>query len=382
MWKYLLDVGAEIEFAYTSFKWRNLASKNAGVSCVIVCVGKNVLRDKCIFTQKEGSSDCDVKIVKNITPYLNEGGNIIVDRETEPLSLDISRMSFGNMPYDNNNLLLTQGELSLLGLDPVARDVLVKRIVGSKEFCQGIVRYCLWIKDAHLEFALKNREVARRIAAVKEFRLSAALSSRSSRAVGGDPTILKLVERSHQFREMHICKIRTIIVPAVSSEGRKYLPCGVLDSVSVVSNAAFAIYDAPVWCLALIASRLHLVWVKAVCGKLETRFRYSNTLGWHTFPIPKLTTQNKEDLTRAAERILEARERHFPASIADLYDGDNMPEDLRQAHEWNDEVVERIFIGRRFKNDSERLERLYDMYAKLIAKKDAEAKNNKKNKKK
>lgn len=115
---------------------------------------------------------------------------------------------------------------------------------------------------------------------------------------------------------------------------------------------------------------------------MKTDFRYSNTLGWHTFPIPKLTTQNKEDLTRAAERILEARERHFPATIAELYDGDNMPEDLRQAHEWNDEVVERIFIGRKFKNDSERLERLYDMYAKLIAQKEAEAKNSKKENKK
>ena len=132
------------------------------------------------------------------------------------------------------------------------------------------------------------------------------------------------------------------------------------------------IADAPLWNFAFIVSRLHLVWVKAVCGKMKTDFRYSNTLGWHTFPIPKLTTQNKEDLTRAAERILEARERHFPATIAELYDGENMPDDLRQAHEWNDGVVESIFIGRRFKNDSERLERLYDMYAKLIAKKEAE----------
>ena len=382
LWKYLLEVGAEIIFAYTSFKWSNLATKNAGVTCVIVGIGNGSTNSKLIFSQKEGSLDCDVKVVKNITPYLEEGGNIIVDRESDPLSLEIPGMSFGNMPYDNNNLLLTQGDVYSLGLDSVVRGRLIKRLVGSKEFCQGIVRYCLWIDDEDLHVALDNKEIARRIGAVREFRLAAALKSRSSKTADGDPTVLRLAAKPHQFREMHICNVMTIIVPAVSSEGRRYLPCGILDSGSVVSNAAFAIYDASVWCLALIASRLHLVWVKAVCGKLETRFRYSNTLGWHTFPVPKLTTQNKEDLSRAAERILEARERHFPATIAALYDGDNMPEDLRQAHEWNDEVVERIFIGRKFKNDSERLERLYDMYAKLIAQKEAEAKNNKKDKKK
>jgi len=108
-----------------------------------------------------------------------------------------------------------------------------------------------------------------------------------------------------------------------------------------------------------------LVWVKTVCGKMKTDFRYSNTLGWNTFPVPTLTDKNKDDLTKSAIRILEIRERYFPETIAELYD--NMPEDLRQAHEWNDEVVERIFIGRKFKNDSERLEKLFEMYARLTS---------------
>jgi hypothetical protein len=120
--------------------------------------------------------------------------------------------------------------------------------------------------------------------------------------------------------------------------------------------------------MAVIASRLHLVWIATVCGKLETRYRYSNTLGWNTFPVPLLTEQNKADLTRCAENILLAREAHFPATIADLYDPDTMPENLRQAHEHNDEVLERIYIGRRFKNDTERLEKLFDLYTKMVAK--------------
>ena len=119
--------------------------------------------------------------------------------------------------------------------------------------------------------------------------------------------------------------------------------------------------------MALIASKLHLVWIATVCGRLGTGYRYSNTLGWNTFPLPKLTEKNKEDLTHCAEDILLAREAHFPASIADLYDPDNMPENLRQAHERNDEVLERIYIGRRFKNDTERLEKLFELYTKMTS---------------
>jgi hypothetical protein len=119
--------------------------------------------------------------------------------------------------------------------------------------------------------------------------------------------------------------------------------------------------------MALIASRLHLVWIATVCGKLETRYRYSNTLGWNTFPVPVLTDKNKADLIRCAKVILLAREAHFPATIADLYDPDNMPIDLREAHERNDEVLERIYIGRRFRNDTERLEKLFELYTKMTA---------------
>ena len=120
--------------------------------------------------------------------------------------------------------------------------------------------------------------------------------------------------------------------------------------------------------MALIASKLHLIWIATVCGKIKTDYRYSNTLGWNTFPVPQLTTKNKADLTRCAEDILLARERHFPATIADLYDPEKMPADLRRAHDRNDEVLERIYIGRRFKNDTERLEKLFELYTEMTAK--------------
>ena len=162
-------------------------------------------------------------------------------------------------------------------------------------------------------------------------------------------------------------KRQTVAIGRVSSVRRPYLPVDLLDRSCVPSDALCAVYDAPLWVLALVASRLHIKWIASVCGKLKTDFRYSNTLGWNTFPIPSLTEKNKTDLTRCAEDILLAREAHFPKTIADLYAPDAMPENLRRAHDQNDEVLERIYIGRRFKNDTERLEKLFELYTKMTS---------------
>jgi hypothetical protein len=151
----------------------------------------------------------------------------------------------------------------------------------------------------------------------------------------------------------------------ISSENRAYLPADLLPSGTIISNKAFTLRGIELWPLAVILSRINLMWVSAVCARMRTDFSYTNTLGWNTFPLPKITNKNKEDLTRCAEGILLAREAHFPATIADLYKPDSMPEDLRHAHERNDEVLERIYIGRLFKNDTERLEKLFDLYTKM-----------------
>jgi hypothetical protein len=158
-----------------------------------------------------------------------------------------------------------------------------------------------------------------------------------------------------------------IVIPRHSSENREYLPFALGNVGDIVADSASALYDAPLWNIALYASRLHLVWVATVCGKIKSDYRYSNTLGWNTFPVPLLTEQNQADLNRCAEDILLAREAHFPATIADLYDPETMPDNLRRAHERNDEVLERIYIGRRFRNDTERLEKLFELYTKMTA---------------
>jgi len=135
-----------------------------------------------------------------------------------------------------------------------------------------------------------------------------------------------------------------------------------------MTNKSYAIYDGEIFNVAILSSRLHLSWIGAICGRMKTDYSYSNKMGWNTFPVPKLTEKNKEDLTRCAEGILLAREAHFPATIADLYHPEKMPENLRAAHDRNDEVLERIYIGRRFRNDTERLEKLFEMYTKMTTK--------------
>lgn len=156
------------------------------------------------------------------------------------------------------------------------------------------------------------------------------------------------------------------MIPTVSSERREWLPVS-FERDAVVNAPNFALYDADIWNFAVLSSRCHLHWLASVCGRLKTDYRYSNTLGWNTFPIPSLTEKNKDDLTRCAEDILLAREAHFPATIADLYDPEKMPTDLRAAHDRNDEVLERIYIGRRFRNDTERLEKLFELYTKMTS---------------
>lgn len=353
LWPEIFASGCQIEFAHTSFRWANLASYNAGVTVAIIGITTQPRSPRRLFSLDDSGQTIE-RQCSHINAYLTAGESVIVDKASQSIGMQ-SAMIFGNTPIDGGHLLLSRDERDALQLTPAQQNLFVRRIYGSAEFIRGLERYCLWIEDQHLAEAQTIRPVAQRIRDVRSLRLN------------GGKTARDIAERSHQFQRMYLGKHSTLIVPSVSSESREYLPCGYEPAGTVVSNLAFALYDAPLWNMALIASRLHLVWIATVCGKLETRYRYSNTLGWNTFPVPLLTEQNKADLTRCAEDILLAREAHFPATIADLYDPDNMPDNLRHAHERNDEVLERIYIGRRFRNDTERLEKLFELYTKMTA---------------
>jgi hypothetical protein len=354
LWPIIWNADCEILFAHTSFKWSNLASHNAGVTVVIVGLARKSNDQKALFEIDE-CGEISVRLGLAINPYLTLGKFVVVEKTPEPSS-ECAIMEFGNKPSDGGNLLVAPRELSELGLTDEQKRRFLRTIVGSKEFINGMPRYCIWIENSHLEEALSISTIARRVELVKQTRLASP-----------DKGANALAKRAHQLKLMRIGKRHSIVVPRTSSENRPFLPNGLIDNHSTVTSEAFALYDAPLWNMALIASRLHLVWIATVCGKLKTDFRYSNTLGWNTFPVPTLTDQNKADLTKCAEDILLAREAHFPATIADLYNPETMPENLRQAHDRNDETLERIYIGRRFKNDTERLEKLFELYTKMTS---------------
>ena len=354
LWPLIFKTEHEIAFAHTSFKWANLASHNAGVTVVIVGISKQTGNLRQLFSIDESNQGI-VKKVSNINAYLVPAQNIIVNKRGKPC-IPLAEMPRGNMPYDGGHLLLSSDEVKGLYLTSQQKTKFIRRIYGSAEIIRGLSRYCLWIEDNNLAEAMSIEPIRLRVEGVRAMRLASS-----------DKSANDMAKRAHQMREVNFGKQSTVVIPAVSSEERQFLPIALIRAGEVLTNRNFAIYDAELWNFSLLTSRIHWVWVNTVCGKLETRFNYSNTMGWNTFPTPKLTQKNKQDLTRCAEDILLAREAHFPATIADLYDPDNMPENLRHAHERNDEVLERIYIGRRFKNDTERLEKLFELYTKMTA---------------
>ncbi len=359
LWPMVYGAGCDILFAYTSFKWANLASHNAGVTVAVVGIGLPGNASRRLY---EHQDDGMVVLREGafITPYLTIGQRVIVEKRNQPFS-ELAVMEFGNKPSDGGHLLLTRDELESLGLSEAQRQRFIRRIYGSQDFINGGLRFCVWIEDEYLPEAKALPVLNERIEAVRALRL--ASPDKGARTI--------LASRPHQLKLMRIGTESTLVVPIHSSERRSYLPIGLTDNTSTLTNAAYGLYDAPLWNLALIASRLHLVWIATVCGKIKTDYRYSNTLGWNTFPVPLLTEQNKADLTACAENILLAREAHFPKTIADLYDPGAMPDNLHHAHEANDETLERIYIGRKFKNDTERLEKLFAFYTKMTSEQSA-----------
>lgn len=354
LWPLIFETGYEINFAHTSFKWSNLASHNAGVTVIIVGLSKKNTVEKRLFSTL--GAETTVRLCRNISAYLTPEHNVIIEPKTSSIS-GLAKMVWGNKPTDGGHLLMDGSERAKLSMSEEIKKRFVRRFFGAAEFIRGNNRFCLWIKDDDLELAMSVEEIRQRIDGVRDMRLASKAQSTRDYA-----------NQSHRFRQIQgVAKRHSIIVPAVSSEGREFLPVGLLSSDAIIYAKAFVIYDQPIWNLSLIASRLHWVWIGTVCVRMRTDFSYSNTLGWNTFPVPTLTEKNKADLTRCAEDILLAREKHFPATIADLYNPENMPENLRQAHEKNDETLERIYIGRRFNNDTERLEKLFELYTKMTS---------------
>lgn len=345
LWERIYELSCEISFAYRSFKWKNTSQFSTGVTVIIIGLTsqKNQEEIKFLFA--------DNKIISAgfIGPYLINSTKTIIKERTKPLSSSLPLMQKGNMPYDNQQLLLTKSEKDNLLLESPTAIKFLKRIVGSKEFIQKIERWCLWIKSEELIEANKIPAIAKRIQNVREFR-----SSKS------DAGARRLAERPYQFREFRSTTSSTLVVPSVSSENRPYIPIGFIGPDTIISNLAFAIYDCEPWIFGLVSSRMHMVWIRTVCGNLETRLRYSSGLGYNTFPFPDISIERKNQITSLVFDIITDREQYCEKSLGDIYS--NLPESLRILHSYLDDLIDSCYQNEKFFSDMDRIKILFNLY--------------------
>lgn len=350
MWPTILSDNVEIDYAYPSFKWTNNAKGNAGVTVIIVGLRNVSNKPKFLFT------DGLIHPAKNINPYLTDATNIIVTGRSKPLS-EFPEMSFGSMPNDKGFLLLNEDEKDTLLNQNSNALKFIKQFSGGAEFVRGIKKYCLWIEDSNLKEAYKIAQIAKRIENVEIHRLNSKRDATNA-----------LAKSPHLFGEIRHQNSDSIIIPATSSEKRDYIPIGFLNEDTIISNSAMAIYHAQPWLFAVVTSRMHMVWVRNVGGKLKTDYRYSAKLCYNTFPFPDITTKQKENLNLYVFAILDERAKHPSKTMAQLYNPTTMPKGLLQAHQELDTAIEQCYRLQPFKNDTERLEYLFKQYEEMLQK--------------
>ncbi len=344
LWPHILNNDLEIFFAYQSFKWSNNAKKNAGVTCVIIGIATKTSNKKFLYTVNKCLE------AKNITPYLrNETINIQIVKSRKPIS-KFPIMEYGNMPLDGNFLKLSKEDKNQFIQHNIKSSNYIRPLIGGDEFLNGKERYCIWIDDEELSSALKIDDIRKRIEQVRNFREN------------GGEVAKTLVSRSHQFRYRKISQKPYIILPCTSSERREYMPCGFIDANVISMNSVEAIYNAPLWIFGVVTSRMHMVWVRAVAGKLETRLRYSAELCYNTFPFPDITDKQKKNIEYYVNNIHAEREKHSDKTMAELYDPDKMPQGLKEAHHSLDIAIEKCYRSTPFESDEKRLEHLFKRY--------------------
>lgn len=361
MFPALFAKGLEIGYAYTPFKWENNAKRNAGVTVAVISLRNISKASKFLYIDGLRVS------AGNINGYLVDASNIVVEKSTKPRN-GLPPMHSGSMPIDDGNLILSRKEADNLMADPAAAGF-VKKFVGTKEFVEGLDRFALWIPDEAKADALRVPEISQRISRVQEFR-----EGRDRKETQ------KLAQTPWRFGFRSYSPEPFILVPKSSSERRDYLPIGMMDSDTLISDLAFAVYGAELWLFSLITSRMHMAWARSVGGKFKEDPRYSNTLVYNTFPMLPVSNGMKEELTTAALRVLDVREYHCEKTLAVLYDPDKMPDDLRAAHKTVDDLVDSIYSKRPYETDEERLSDLFALYEKKSA--EEETKNPKKKRRK
>lgn len=350
LWPLILGLNIEIGFAWPSFKWKNNATHNAGVTCIIVGLRHASSTMKALYFE-DHSND-----IPHISPYLLPVDNdIIVQKRSKPLG-KLPLMIYGNAPIDDGYLLLSLKEKQdLLSQYPQAK-TLIKRFYGSQEFIRGEERFCLWIEDQDLSLANSILPIKKRIESVKQFRLNSNREQTKKFALYP----YKFVEIRQKLEK------ESFLIPLISSGKRYYLSVGIMPEDIVTNNKTFTIFDPPSYLFAILSSRLHMVWLANIGGRMRTDFSYSNTIVYNTFPFLPLTEDQEEQLAECAGNILAAREDHPGKTIAFLYNPQTMPANLLQAHQQTDEMLETFYNGKSFVDDTERLTFLFKHYERLL----------------
>lgn len=349
-WQRILNEIIEIGFAYQSFKWVNNAKANAGVTVVIVGLRNTSTKPKWLFTESIS------KEVKNINGYLVEGKNFYIKDLSKPLS-DLKPMMKGNAAIDDGNFLFSFEEAQVFQKEYPNQAYLIREFLGSIELINGYKRYCLWLKEANQNDFEENQEIRKRVEKVRVFRLGSP--KQQTRRFAEKPTL---------FMEDRQPISDYLMIPVVSSEKRDYIPIGFLDKKVIANYSSFILPDASPVEFGVLHSKMHMVWVNAVGGKLETRYRYSAKLCYNTFPFPTIDSKQKETITQYVFAVLDERAKYPEKTMAWLYNPETMPSGLKQAHRELDEAIEHIYRLAPFHSDVERLEYLFKLYEEMTKK--------------
>jgi type II restriction/modification system DNA methylase subunit YeeA len=350
LWNTLFDqFNIELSFAYTVFKWENNAKYNAAVSVIILGLANLSSLPKYIFTETEK------KIVNKIPPSLNENATYNVNKQTTQIS-GFPEMRRGNMPNDKEFLRLSPFEREAILNEYPEAEKFIRVQIGADEFINGVLRYCYWIKDEEVKQAMQIKPIADAINNVREYRINSK-----------DKTLHVQAQKPHQMREFFECGDMSLLIPIVSSESREYIPIGFVPQYTIIPNSAQVVYDANSFLFGILTSKLHMIWTKYNAGRLDNRIRYSIFLCYNTFPFPKISSEKKQEIESAAEKVLITREYYPEKTLAELYDPDKMPQDLREAHAKLDDIVESCYPGYPFASDEARLECLFKLYEKMTA---------------
>lgn len=346
-WNRILNERIEIDFAYQSFKWTNNAKGNAGITVIIVGLRNTSNKPKYLFKDKFK------KEVKNINAYLEDKPNLIIEKREKPISI-FPEINFGNMPAEGGKLIFTGEEKErFINKEPNSK-IWFKELISSKEYINGIKRWCLWLVDISESQIKEMPEIEKLIEEIKEIRLN------SSRP--------KLANTPHLFAQItQPMNTECIILPRITSINREYLPIDFIDSNKlIVTDSLYTIPLKEPYLFAVLSSTMHTVWMRATSGKMKTDYRYAKKLCYNTFPFPEISVKQKENLSLYVFNIIEVRAKYSNKTMKQLYNPSTMPNDLKKAHKELDEAVEKCYRLKPFNNDTERLEFLFKLYEEMI----------------